>query len=333
MCRCVRPGPSTAGRPWCSRWSPSACSSSRSGWTPRPPNAAPASSSRPATAGRTPRSVWCSGAAARSCFSTTAGRRSVGRSAGSVLFWSLDGLAQSYVRYGVRADDALAGVNAALWVLNRFGAFLPMTVAVLLLIFPTGRFLEGRWGRVGQAALALMFLAALLVILAPANGRATDVALPPGVDLDAGAIPMSDGLHRCGDPGHPRRDGPRCPGLDGLRGRPLPPGGRRRTRPVAVAGLVGARDGGRARPLGVLRPHRRARRLHPGDRLPATGGHDDRHRPPTTGAGRRPAQRDRGVRAALGRPRRGRPGRGRLARPGARATRWSSGRSCSWCCC
>ena len=36
-----------------------------------------------------------------------------------------------------------------------------------------------------------MFLAALLVILAPANGRASDVALPPGVDLDAGAIPMS----------------------------------------------------------------------------------------------------------------------------------------------
>ena len=107
------------------------------------------------------------------------------------LLWGADGLAQAYVRYGVRADDALAGVNAALWVLNRFGAFLPMTVAVLLLIFPTGRFLEGRWGRVGQVTLALMFLAALLVIVAPANGRANDVPLPPGVDLDAGTIPMS----------------------------------------------------------------------------------------------------------------------------------------------
>ena len=41
------------------------------------------------------------------------------------LFWSDDGLAQSYVRNGVRVDEALAGVNAALWVLNRFGAFLP----------------------------------------------------------------------------------------------------------------------------------------------------------------------------------------------------------------
>ena len=139
--------------------------------------------------------------------------------------------------------------------------------------------------------------------------------------------PDVHGLHRRGDPGHARRDGPRCPGLDGLRGRPLPPGRRRRTRPDAVAGLVGARDGGRARPLGVLRPHRRARRLHPGDRLPATGRHDDRHRPSAGGAGRRPAQRDRRVRAALGRPRRGRPGRGRACSTGCCATRWRSGRS------
>jgi signal transduction histidine kinase len=110
------------------------------------------------------------------------------------LFWSVDGLAQSYVRYGVRVDEALAGVNAALWMLNRFGAFLPMTVAVLLLIFPTGRFLDGRWGRAGQVALVAMFLAALLVVLAPANGRDPDIALPPGVDLDWGAVPMSAGF-------------------------------------------------------------------------------------------------------------------------------------------
>ena len=43
------------------------------------------------------------------------------------------------------------GMTLALWFLNRFGAFLPLTVAVLLLIFPTGRFLAGPWG-VGQAA-------------------------------------------------------------------------------------------------------------------------------------------------------------------------------------
>jgi signal transduction histidine kinase len=116
------------------------------------------------------------------------------------LFWSLDGLAQAYVRYGVRVDEAFAGANAALWVLNRFGAFLPMTVAVLLLIFPTGRFLEGRWGRAGQVALVGMFVAALLVVLAPANGRDPDVVLPPGVDLDWGAVPMPEGFTDVGIP-------------------------------------------------------------------------------------------------------------------------------------
>jgi signal transduction histidine kinase len=106
------------------------------------------------------------------------------------LFWGLDGLSQSYVRYGVRADEALAGVNAALWVLNRLGALLPLTIAVLLLIFPTGRFLAGRWGRAGQASVVVMLVSALLVIVAPANGRGTDVAVPAGVDLDVGAVPM-----------------------------------------------------------------------------------------------------------------------------------------------
>jgi signal transduction histidine kinase len=111
---------------------------------------------------------------------------------GIAVFWSLDGLSQSYVRYGVRPDEALPLLNAALWFLNRFGALLPMTVAVLLAIFPTGRFLTGLWGRLTQLALAVMTVAALLAILSPANGRAAGLDLPPGVDLDAGSVPMSE---------------------------------------------------------------------------------------------------------------------------------------------
>jgi signal transduction histidine kinase len=108
------------------------------------------------------------------------------------LFWGLDGLAQSWVRFGIRADEALAGVGTALWFLNRFGAFLPMTVAALLLIFPTGTFLPGRWGVAGRSALGAMAAAAMFVVVAPANGRLLDVDLPPGVDLDAGALPLPD---------------------------------------------------------------------------------------------------------------------------------------------
>lgn len=119
-------------------------------------------------------------------------RQPLGWALGAVgLLWGLDGWAQAYVRFGIRVDDVAAGVNAALWVLNRFGAFLPASVAVLLVLFPTGRFLSGAWGRIGRLALVGMALAALVVVLAPANGQVEDVNLPPGVDLDAGSLDMS----------------------------------------------------------------------------------------------------------------------------------------------
>ncbi len=116
------------------------------------------------------------------------------------VFWGTDGLAQAYVRWGIRADDVSPGVDAALWLLNRFGAFLPMSIAVLLFLFPTGRFLPGWWGRVGRIALVAMGLSALLVVVAPAGGRVGDVDLPAGVDLDAGSLPMPDALVDVGIP-------------------------------------------------------------------------------------------------------------------------------------
>ena len=110
------------------------------------------------------------------------------------VFWATDGLAQSYVRFGIRPDHVWPGENLALWNLNRLGAFLPVTVAVLLMIFPTGRFLEGRWGRACQVGLALMVLAVAGAVLAPTGSSAPHVVLPPGVDLDAFTLPVPQGL-------------------------------------------------------------------------------------------------------------------------------------------
>jgi len=107
------------------------------------------------------------------------------------VFWALDALTQSYVRYGVRPDDALPAMNGALWFLDRFGAFLPVTVAALLMIFPTGRFLEGRWGRACQVALALMCLTVLAILVSPSGARGPHVEdLPPEVDLDWATLPV-----------------------------------------------------------------------------------------------------------------------------------------------
>ncbi|WP_161964928.1 GAF domain-containing sensor histidine kinase [Ornithinimicrobium cerasi] len=108
-------------------------------------------------------------------------------------FWALDGLSQSWVRFGIRAEAVLPGVNLALWFLNRVGAFLPVTLALLLLLFPTGRFVPGRWRAASWAAAGAMALGAALVVVAPVDGL-PDVALPPGVDLDLGALPASPAL-------------------------------------------------------------------------------------------------------------------------------------------
>jgi signal transduction histidine kinase len=106
------------------------------------------------------------------------------------LFWTVDGLSQSYVGFAIRDDHALAGSDLALWVFNRLGAFLPVAVAVLLMIFPTGRFLPGRWGRVCQVALVATVVACLVLLLSPLGAGAVHTALPPGVDVDAATLPL-----------------------------------------------------------------------------------------------------------------------------------------------
>ena len=100
------------------------------------------------------------------------------------VFWVLDGLAQGYVRAGLSSDAAWPGMTAALWFYNRVGAFLPVFVGLLILIFPTGRFLPGRWGLAGKVALGVMTAAAGVAVLAPSGGRLGGLAAPPGVDLD-----------------------------------------------------------------------------------------------------------------------------------------------------
>lgn len=104
------------------------------------------------------------------------------------LFWALDGLAQAYVRLGLDTDRPLPAMTFAVWFLLRFTALLPVTVAVLLLLFPTGRLPEGRWGTAGAASLGVMALGALVFVVAPADGFGSEGRLPVGTDPDPTTI-------------------------------------------------------------------------------------------------------------------------------------------------
>lgn len=101
------------------------------------------------------------------------------------LFWSLDALAQSWIRWGVREDWVAPGENLALWFLNRVGSFLPVTVAALLMIYPTGRLLPGWWGRVCAGFLVLGSAASTMFLLLPAPEGSRPADAPAAVDLNA----------------------------------------------------------------------------------------------------------------------------------------------------
>ena len=75
-----------------------------------------------------------------------------------------------------------------MWFLLRFTALLPVTVAVLLLLFPTGRLPDGRWGTAGAVSIAVMALGALVFMVAPADGFGGQGRLPVGTDPDPTTI-------------------------------------------------------------------------------------------------------------------------------------------------
>ena len=252
---------------------------------------------------------------------------------GIAIFWGLDGLAQAYVRYGISADDALPGVNAALWFLNRFGAFLPMTVAVLLAIFPTGRFMAGAVGtdRAGRARGHGRERVARRPRAGQRPGRRRRAA--SGGRPGCGVRAHVGGVRRRRHPHHRRGDRRRPPRHDGRGGRPVPPGERARAGPDALARVVGRRDGRRRRPVDVLRPDRGQGRHDLRDRLAPAGGHDHRHRPAHPGAGGRPPQRHGGLRPALRRCWSSWTSGWWRAWTPSWTTTSASGRSSSSCCC
>ncbi|MDQ6521975.1 GAF domain-containing sensor histidine kinase [Nocardioides sp. LHD-245] len=108
--------------------------------------------------------------------------------AGSGLFWALDGLAQSYILSGLRETGSWPGMTFALWFLNRFGSYLTAVTAVLVMIFPTGRFLPGRWGTASWVATTAMAISGLCFLVLPAEGDRAIDGLPAGVDENPTSI-------------------------------------------------------------------------------------------------------------------------------------------------
>ncbi|MBM7519077.1 sensor histidine kinase [Nocardioides nitrophenolicus] len=111
----------------------------------------------------------------------------------SGLFWALDGLSQSYVRAGLTDTSAWPGMTFALWFLLRFTSYLTSVTAVVLLVFPTGRFLPGRWRPASWCAVGAMALSGVAFMVMPSEGDPALRDLPPSVDADPTTLDLLSG--------------------------------------------------------------------------------------------------------------------------------------------
>ncbi|NYJ00044.1 signal transduction histidine kinase [Nocardioides thalensis] len=117
------------------------------------------------------------------------------------VFWSLDGLAQSYIRAGVTDEGVWPGMTFAVWFLDRFGSFLSVWIAAVLLVFPSGRLLPGWHGIVARMSLGLGVLACLALLVMPFEPQVEDdKRLPRSVDIDPTSIDALSGIAETAQP-------------------------------------------------------------------------------------------------------------------------------------
>jgi signal transduction histidine kinase len=115
----------------------------------------------------------------------------VGRVLGWVaVVWSVDGALSGWLAHGYAHHSV--GTDASFWFVARFGAVLLSGLVALLLLYPTGRLLPGRWRGVSACVLAASFTLPLMLVLAPDEVVYTTPV--PGVSTEIVPLPVSDAV-------------------------------------------------------------------------------------------------------------------------------------------
>lgn len=106
------------------------------------------------------------------------------------VVWSVDGALSGWLAHG-HAHDSV-GTDAAFWFVARFGAVLLSGLVALLLLYPTGRLLGGRWRPVSATVLVASSALPLMLVLAPDDVVYTTPV--PGVSTELVHLPVTDGV-------------------------------------------------------------------------------------------------------------------------------------------
>jgi signal transduction histidine kinase len=112
------------------------------------------------------------------------------------LLWAVDGLLETWYAlgitppYGSPPDAVLPGTTFAYWFVARVGAFLLMGLPLVLLLYPTGRLIEGRWRLLAVTTIVLSALLPVALLIMPAAVLALGSPTPPVADPDYLSLPI-----------------------------------------------------------------------------------------------------------------------------------------------
>ena len=112
------------------------------------------------------------------------------------LLWAVDGLFEAWYGlgitppYGSPPDDVLPGTAFAYWFVARVGAFLLVGLPLLLVLYPTGRLITGRWRVVGVITIVASTLLPLALLVTPAAVLELGTPTPPVADPDLLSLPL-----------------------------------------------------------------------------------------------------------------------------------------------
>ena len=112
-----------------------------------------------------------------------------GRCSASSGRW--DGLLESWS--ALAYADSLPGVDVAVWFVARFGSFLLLGLPLLLVLYPTGHLMEGRW-RVASLATVVAAASLPVMLLLDPRRRGVPQRSPgcPGVDTELVSLPLPE---------------------------------------------------------------------------------------------------------------------------------------------
>lgn len=90
------------------------------------------------------------------------------------LLWTLDGLGESWAAYGMAHPPYPPLTGVAVWLVAQVGAFLLVGLPLVLVLYPTGRLMSGRWGAVSILVVAMAAALPLLLLFAPVSALTAD---------------------------------------------------------------------------------------------------------------------------------------------------------------